>query len=309
MENEDIIHKLENTGYVVREYKLAEAGGCINEEAVQQEINQILEDEFFYFVISFSFCDAIYKACVKTATKYVIGEKLEQADVRKNCFYVPWDCECIDKAEEIVFGNKELVIYDTIDELYQLHKKYHGPKVQLKELDGISDNAEIVRLTDCFFSLLEMEKELTFRLSEQLLKYIDELMEKKTIDSWREMVLWNKRHECRELMNRSWKFFLLQKTAAIFAEELIEYYEYGEMPSMLQRENFQELSETYFGLILLLRRLNYGVASEEEADIVDFIMQRKVSVIFIKHVIEHNQIENKEKVYKCLEELLMKYGQ
>jgi len=190
-----------------------------------------------------------------------------------------------------------------------LHKNQTQSIKSLKDLKGIENENEVMRLTDQYFADLASEQRLYFQLKDRLMEYIEYLLEKRTEDSWREIVLWNKKHECRILSNYFWQFYLLQKISSVFAEEMLQYYESGELPSVLQFGSFQELSETYFHLLLLLRRLNYDMASKEEADIMDYIVKKNISGIFIHHVIEYNQIEDKEKVYKRLGELLIRYEQ
>lgn len=179
----------------------------------------------------------------------------------------------------------------------------------LKDLRDIEDDAEIIRCTDEYFAKMEAEREETFQLKEQLMGHVNDLLALQTIDSWREIVSLNQREECRRLSNSFWQFYLLQKASAIFAEEMIEYYQNGEAPSIIQFKSFEELSQTYFHTLLLLRRLNYNVAMEENTDIVNYVMEKKLSGIFLHYVIEQNQIEDKEKVYQRLEELFAKYEQ
>jgi len=288
----EIISELQKNDYEVVEQ-------TINEETLK-EIGEILNKDFYYFTLSNEFYDGIYKVCINTATKYVtcIGP-VQQGVVN---YYT-----LLQKTN--IFNAEEEKLYRTINELFLLHKDKSRPKKELRDLNGIEDEEEIKRLTDQYFFQMESEQKLCFQLKEQLMEYIDCLLEKRVEDSWREIVLWNKRHECRTLCNRFWQFYLLQKASSIFAEEMIQYYESGESPSIVQFGSFKELSEAYFHLLLLLRRLNYDVATEEEADIVAYIMEKNVSGIFIRHVIEQNQIEDKEKVYQRLEELLIKYEQ
>jgi len=303
----EVIRQFQNHGYHVVEYNIKVDTNYIM-EAMLQEIAQILYKNLYYFVFSFKFYEEMYQICMRTSTKYVTCS----GEVRKglnNSFCLLQNEINPKRIEECVFNKPELDIYNTIDKLYTMNNEHVEPIIRLEELSQIKDDGEVVRLTDCYFDKMEKEKTLTFLLKEQLMEYIDGLLKLKTKDSWQEILLWNKRYECRKLGNRFWQFYLLQKVSAIYAEEMIQFYECGEEPSVVQLGSFEELSETYFHLLLLLRRLNYEVASEEEADIVDYIMEKKMSGIFIRHVIEHNQIEDKEKVYKRLEELLIKYEQ
>lgn len=295
VECENVISDLQKQGYHVVEYVINDEASCISEDTLK-EIDELLLKNFFYYALSKEYHDEIYKVCVNTATKYVTSTGQIQLGLHNYYSLLQG---------EKVFGSKEEDIYETINKLYWLHKTQTEPVIGLKDLKDIEDEEEIVRLTEEYFAKMESEQELYFCLKEQLMEYIDELLKKQTEDSWREIVLWNKRHECRRLCNRFWQFYLVQKASSIFAEEMIHYYKCGEVPSIVRFRSFEELSETYFHSLLLLRRLNYDVASEEESDIVDYIMEKKISGIFIRHVIEQNQVEDKEKVYKRLEELLI----
>ncbi|MBQ7920626.1 MAG: hypothetical protein IJ324_11885 [Lachnospiraceae bacterium] len=304
---ESLVQGLYNSGYVIVEY---------NKGKEEESIEQILNENFFYFVCSLGLDEEVYKACMGTATKYVVFfeaeqkasyEKLEQTGL-SNCYFVLLSEENVGNIEKIVFVERELYVYHLISELDTLHKKNIEPTVGLKQLRDITDDAEVVRLTDVFFDNMELEKELTFLLKDRLLEYIDLLLMKKNRDSWREIVLWNRKHECVKLANCFWQFYLLQKAGAIYAEEMLEYYKSGEELFITKLGSFDELSGVYFQLLLLLRRLEYDVASDEDIYIVNYIMKHNISGIFIRHVIEQNKITNKEKVYNRLEELLVKYG-
>ena len=337
IENQQVIEEFKNCGYAVMEYEMTDKKSTVDDEVIIQEVSQIVNETFFHFVFSFDFYEAACRACMETATKYVIWLEQGNSDTQNsnylgniinhfvvsdskfyeewkqkgvlNCYEVPREENSVSKAEGLIFKEGELDVYHTIDELFALHKNDKEPKITLKKLSSIKEADELMKQTDCFFNKMESEKELSILLKEQLLAYVDGLLQKTDWNAWREMVLWTRRHECRDLLYCFWEFYLLKKSVAIYSEETIQYYENGDIPSIIQMGSFQELSETYFKLLFLLRRLVYDIAPEEEKDIIDYIMDRKVSVVFIKHVIEHNQIENKEKVYKRLEELLAEYEQ
>ena len=62
----------------------------------------------------------------------------------------------------------------------------------------------------------------------------------------------------------------------------------------------QELTDAYFKVIFLCRRLEYGVEPEEE--IMEYIQKMKFSDVVIHSIISEAQIFNKEKVLKAIEE-------
>ena len=287
---QEIVSEFARNGYHIVECDLEQRG----------EIEQQLGKKFYYFALSKEFHEEIYKACISSATKYVtcIGQ-VQPELINYYTLLQP----------RAIFNEREEEIYVAINELYQFHQEKAESVKSLKDLNTVEDEEELCRLTEQYFAGMESERELSFRLKELLMEYINGLLALQTEDGWREIVLWNKRHECRRLCNRFWQFYLLQKVTAIFSEEMLQYYENGEIPSIVQFRSFEELSESYFHLLLLVRRLNYDVSTEEKTDIVRYIMEKKISGIFIRHVIEQNQIEDKEKVYKHLEELLIKYEQ
>lgn len=286
----EILREFQRNGYYVEECDLEQ----------RKEIEQQLGKKFYYFVLSKEFHEDIYKACISSATKYV--SCIGRAQPGLINYYTLLQSRPI-------FNEEEAEIYVAINELYQFHQEKVESVKSLKDLYNVEDEDELCRLTDQYFVEMESERLLSFRLKDLLMEYINSLLALQTEDGWREIVLWNKRHECRRLCNRFWQFYLLQKVTAIFSEEMLQYYENGETPSIVQFRSFEELSECYFHLLLLVRRLNYDVSTEEMTDIVHYIMENKISGIFMRHVIEQNQVEDKEKVYQRLEELLIKYEQ
>lgn len=284
-ECQEFASELQKCGYNIMEYHL-DSGQEGFWETLQKEIDELLSKIFFYFVLSLEYHDKLYKICLNSGTKYVTVSQ-----------------------EESIFNEKEAVIYDTINESFWERQNKPAPIKGLEYLGGIQDEKQIRQLTDAYFSRLEEDRRLRVQLKEQLLEYIDSLLALQSVDSWREISLWNKRHECRALENFFWEFFVIKKSVAIFSEEMLEYYKTGDVPSILRFTSFAELSETYFHLLLLLRRLNYDVAPEENMDIIHYILEKSLSWIFVRHVVEHNQIENKGKVYQRLEELLKGYEQ
>lgn len=299
------IQKLQSNDYIIESFVEGE-----------KNVAQVLNEKFYYFVLSFGFENEIYKICAETATKYVVCIGNDQRTLYEtfaknglaNCYFILQSADMMKVIEDSIFSKKELAIYQTINQLCVLHENNAEPIVGLKHL-RMYDEEEVIRLTDRFFDKMESEKGLSFLLKEQLLEYVDICLKNKTKDAWKEILLWNRRHECRDLVNCFWQFFLLQKAGAIYAEEMIQYYNYGEEPSVIQIGSFEELFETYFQLLLLLRRLSYDVASDEQDAVIEYIVEKNLSGIFIRHVIENNKVGDKEKVYRRLEELLAKYEQ
>lgn len=298
-ECQTVASELQKCGYDIMEYHL-DSGQEGFWETLQREVDELLSKIFFYFVLSLEYHDNLYKICLNSGTKYVTySGPIQQGLINSYTLL----------QERSIFTEEEAVIYDTINESFWERQRKPAPIKGLEYLGGIQDEEQVRQLTDVYFSRLEEDGKLRVRLKEQLLKYIDSLLCLQSVDSWREISLWNKRHECRALENFFWEFFVIKKSVAIFSEEMLEYYKAGDIPSILQFTSFAELSETYFHLLLLLRRLNYNVAPEENRDIIHYILEKRLSWIFVRHVVEYNQIENKVKVYQRLEELLEGYEQ
>ncbi len=303
--NVSVLQRFRELGYEVIVY-----------DTQAQDVARALEDDFFYFVFSDGFIEEVYNACLGTATKYlsffeeenrILYEALCRNYHPANCYFMMQSEECMEQLEEWLFAEKELEVYHAINELHQLRKGSVKLNFGLKQLRDISDEAEVLRLTDVFFDKLEREKILVLHLRDRLLEYLDTLLAQRTIDAWREIILWNKRHECRDLVNVSWQFLLLLKAVKIYAEEMVEYHKSGKIPFIVKIGSFEELHYVYFQLLLLLRRVEYDVTPEDNGEILGFIKDNGISWAFIHSVVEENQITDEERVYQRLEELLISY--
>lgn len=281
-----------------------------------QDISAALEEDFFYFVFSYDFIEVVYNACLGTATKYLSCFEEENRDLYDalrqnyhpaNCYFMLQSEECMEQPEACLFSRMELEVYHAINELHLLRKSSEKLDYGLKQLRDVAEEAEVLRKTDVFFDKLEREKAFVFRLRDKLLEYLDVLLAQRSINAWREIILWNKRHECRELMNVSWQFLLLLKAGKIYAEEMLEYHKSGKAPFIVRIGSFEELYFVYFQTLLLLRRLEYDVVPEDNCQIAGFVKEIGISWPFIRSVVEENQIDDEEKVYRRLEELLISY--
>lgn len=302
--DENIRHIMQESGYEVCVY-----------DAPLQKFSEALDREFYYFVCSCGFNEEIYKACMGTATKYVVcfteeqrilHDTFRQSICPLNCYFL-MQSDGMREWEKELFSDAEVKLYQIISELSRVHKMNPKPINSLKQLRDVSEDAKVLKITDSFFSRVEKEKDLVFALRDGLLKRFDDLLSEKTMDAWQEIILWNRKHECRDLMHSCWQFYFLQKAGTIYVEEMREYHKSGDFPFIVSLGSFEELYDTYFRTLLLLRRLEYGVNPEEDGNIRSYIVDRGMSWEFIRCVVENNKIADKEKVYGRLEELLTAY--
>lgn len=306
-EGESAAEVLEARGYHVVRYSVQMEGNGMPEASVR-ELLRMLYQNFFYFVFSEELHEEIYQICMETATKYIAGRGKSRR-VANKCLYPLENIADLPSELSHVFEEKEWELYEIIGKLTELHDKDTQENIRLENLAKLQNPREVCRLTEVYFHKMEQERQLMFLLKDGLMKYIDGLLAQRSRMGWQEIILWGKRQECRSLCNRFWEFYLLQKAAAIYAEEMIDYYKCGDEPSIIQIGSMEELAETYFHTLLLLRRLVYEVSPQENGDIWKYLMDKKLSGIFVRHIVEENQIENKEKVYQRLEELLLEYEQ
>lgn len=326
-EAERNIKDLEERGYTVVYY---------TDTIAHETIRSLLEENFFYFVISFEFYAVLSKACVVAGTKYVVRLPEESYEILKTdnigtavnyimvsdevllekikaqggrAFYIPKEETVGWGIEKWVFNKSEWNIYELIERLVALRDKYRTREILFRDLGKLESQEELLESTDIYFDRLEEEKQMNFALKEQVAEYVEALLRQRNFDSWRELVLWNNRHGVRELKNTFWQFYILWNIMSVYVEEMKAYIEMGVIPCVLQFGSLEEMTDTYFVTLFLLRRLEYDIAPEEERDIISYIVERNLSGILLMHIIKDGQIDNKGKVAVRIKELLANYEQ
>lgn len=186
---------------------------------------------------------------------------------------------------QVVFDDEELEIYAAIHELEKYRKENGNVN------DGIPKENKKV---DDFFELVEGEKEIDFCLKHLMTKRINRLLAQKTIAAWDEMTVWSRRNYTRELNARFWEYHVMRVVLNVYIDERKRYYNTGETISVLNFSSFEEIMKTYYNTIFLLRRVEYDI--EPKYEIVNWVREKCLSDIFIYHVIENGQINNKARV-------------
>lgn len=150
---------------------------------------------------------------------------------------------------------------------------------------------------------LEKESEISLQLKEQFICKVNTLMSKGTIEAWMEIMAWyslSKETRCRYF----WEFSILRKMIDIFVKEINSSWEEEGQLSVLSLHNMEELTDVYFKVVFLCRRIEFGV--EPVSEIIDYIKRKKFSHAFIQGVVQEAWIFDKEKVMKTIEGLCWK---
>lgn len=329
-----MILELEQYGFQVQKCIIGNEQEMEEENSAYIRLEKKLQETFFYFVIAERFYPMLARACSFTGTKYFSIIQKPQSpfwnsqylisktnyifltdaslyagmqERKPQVFYYAAEGTGLSEILEIAFSEKEWSLYDSICRLEEVREKSPGMDGEtFNHLGEIKDNALMLEKTEDFFDAIELEKNYRFQLKEQAEEYINTLMEKGTREVWQEIVVWNKRNGFRELKSSFWEFFVLWRVLLIYVKELNEWYEYGTAMSVLHLKSMEEMSDLYIRIIFLLRRLEYGI--EEGEEIVRYIADGRVSLIFLDYIIETEQIEDKSKVRNELRKLCRSYG-
>lgn len=176
-----------------------------------------------------------------------------------------------------IFTAGELDILYTISEFERMEAEVPEKKAK--------DAAEEVEI---FLAGVEREKEISFRLKEKIMCQMDILLGKGSIEAWIEMMTWHRLLKNKKLIIESfWEFPVLENMLKIFQEETKNMGN-GRI-YVLALRNMQELTEMYFRMVFMLRRMAYGAEVTDE--IVDYITGKELFPVFIKVMAEDNSIE------------------
>ncbi len=177
---------------------------------------------------------------------------------------------------------------------------------QLETLDclvtrKIEKDAERNSAVEAFIRA-EQEAEISFLLKEQFMHQMDILLSKGTVEAWLEIMIWySLLEEKKMLVEDFWEFPALRAVIDIFMRELGAFVEERvDRISVLSLHNMQELTDAYLKTIFLCRRIEYGVEPMDE--IIGYMENKKLSMVFIHGIVDTAQIYNKEKVIKAIEE-------
>ncbi|NLL75898.1 MAG: glycosyltransferase [Clostridiales bacterium] len=209
----------------------------------------------------------------------------------------------------VIFNEGEAEIFDTIQQLEDVRVK-NGNICWHQSLCHYMNNPEELKAdtADGLFDLMGQEKELFFRLREQLTDYINRLLSKQSIEAWGELVIWYNRNFSKELRAVFWEFDYLYAFINIYIEELTDYYKSGKEPSVLQYSSIEELCRIYLETLFYLRRIEYGISPENEEEVIDYIRTKNLSEIAVSNILQRGRIYDKGKVKEGIQELWERYG-
>lgn len=149
------------------------------------------------------------------------------------------------------------------------------------------------------FLKLELESEISMQLKEQFICQINMLMSKGMVEAWMDIMAWYsllKESKCVFF----WEFSILKTMIDVFVKEINSPWEEEGQISVLSLRNMQELTNVYFKVVFLCRRIEFGV--EPVNEIIDYINNKKLSYTFIQGIVEAAWIFDKKKVMKIIEE-------
>ncbi len=193
--------------------------------------------------------------------------------------------------EEILqtFSADERNILNTI---YQYRLLDNALTQELEEDGRQKDSSDI-------FIKLEKESGISMQLKEQFMNEINRLMSKSRVEAWMDIMAWYsllKESKCVYF----WEFSILKIVIDIFVKEVNSPWEKEGQLSVLSLHNMQELTNVYFKVVFLCRRIEFGVEPVDE--IIDYINIRNLSHTFIQGIVEAAWIFDKKKVMKTIEE-------
>ena len=153
------------------------------------------------------------------------------------------------------------------------------------------------------FIRAEEEAGISALLKKYVMEQLDFLLAQGTVEAWMDIAIWYfLLKEKKYIVEDYWEFPALEAMIEVFMKELKAFLQIGGAfhISILSLRSMQELTDAYFKVIFLCRRLEYGVEPEEE--IMEYIQKMKFSDVVIHSIISEAQIFNKEKVLKAIEE-------
>lgn len=220
--------------------------------------------------------------------QFLIGKSLEeriryymQSQDEKETFYsvfsdTEWNVLCALRQYEYISSQLQIVMDSAPENLTTGEKMV----LQLERIDCEKD------------SILALKRNMTIQL--------DLLLQQGGVDAWCEILVWYQYVIQKNLANQFWDFYVLKMMLDIFVIECKASSQTGEMPSVMQIHEMQEMMSVYFKLVFLLRRIEFDVEPIEE--LKEYKKQQGFSDRFIDYILQNAQIHNKEKVQKVMEE-------
>lgn len=229
----------------------------------------------------------------KKNEKYVRrSRKIKMQLIDKIEYYMqyPYDIGGLKK----IFRRTELEILITTQNFENIRQA-----AKWRDTEKIEDMDED-KLAERIFWSREQEKEISFRLKKQIIDQVDILLSESRIEAWMEIFTWYQFLKGKNIIiNRFWEFPILDTMLKGFMEELKLFYEDQSPISVLLIHRMKELTDTYFYVIFMLRRIEYDI--EPPYKIIHNLMEREISLAIIRTILKDAKIYDKEKVEKSIE--------
>ncbi len=162
--------------------------------------------------------------------------------------------------------------------------KFENSKLGSPRKEGKDINEKV----EFFWEEVDSEREFNFDLKNKVMRQLDILLGKGSVEAWMEIITWY-----RVLANKGlvvykfWEFPVLENMINIFQEEVKNAR--NEEIFILAIHNMEELTEVYFRMVFLLRRMAYG--EEVTDELVAYLTGKKLFPIFVKVLGEKRGIE------------------
>ena len=192
-----------------------------------------------------------------------------------------------------MFSLEEQNILQTVAEFEKMRWKHNE---KLKEISSMTKSRKI----DTIFQIKEQERVVSFKLREQLIEQMNSLLRQRSINAWMDILTWYHLLKHKKLaVDKFWEFFVLEIMLKAFYEEL-KLMDMGRgHVSVLLLCSMEELTETYYKIVFLLRRIEYDVEPNDE--ILYFMAEKKISLTVIETILHNSQIYNIKKIERALE--------
>lgn len=198
-----------------------------------------------------------------------------------------------ERKASMMFSAEEQNILRTIREFEKLRYEMAWEN---KNPVSREDNA---RFIDEIYRKKEKERDISFRLKKEFTDWIDILLKKGGIEAWIDILIWYRLLKEKNLIvDKFWELPILGTMLNAFIEELKRFDDCGSAISILAVHSLEELTDIYFHLVFLLRRVEYEVEPQDE--ILDYLMKKRISFIIADVVLEDSKIWDKEKVRRTI---------
>lgn len=204
----------------------------------------------------------------------------------------------------IIFKEKELELFDTIQQLEVIRGKYPDTYWHQELSSYIKNYQQVSRQqTDKIFLCMEEERDSLFKLKEKFTCYINDLLEQRCLEAWQEIVIWFNRNYTKEMMAVFWEFNILLKFIEIFLEEMRS----EKKISVFHFSSMEDIIQNFLYITFFLRRIEYGLEKEGEREMIEYFHSLNLSDIAYRHMIDNSQLFDKEKVKMYIKEMVEKY--